>query len=203
MALSQAGIDYICQKFGDVNLCCINTGLSWYYTSGGTDYPESGGTAQIVSRLASGLIDSLTMTNPARGTFTQAQLNTANGGTVTIQDAQTITNHDEPTEDQWCYDEPIPCSSYTNQTDCLNAGCYWWSDGTCNSSPEPQLQCSDYTNQTDCLNAGCYWWSDGTCRDYAEPVNGDEWWKNPAVWIPIAIGAGCALIALVLWKKKK
>ena len=103
MTLTQAGIDYICQNFGDENLCCINTGLSWYYTLGGDDYPETGGTAQIVGRLASGIIDSLTMTYPPRETYTQTELNTANGGTVTIMDAQIIADHDEPHEDQWCY----------------------------------------------------------------------------------------------------
>ena len=108
--LSQNGLNYICENFGDVNLCCVRTGLSWYYTLTGIDYPETGGTAQIVSRLASGLIDSLTMTSPARGTFTQAELNTANNGSVTIEDAHLIAEHDDvgPLE-QWCFGaEPPP-----------------------------------------------------------------------------------------------
>ena len=108
MTLTQNGIDYICQNFGDESECCVLTGLSWFYTLDAVDYPETGGTAQIVSRLASGLIDSLTMTNPARGAFTQAQLNAANGGTVTIQDAQSITAHDEVSEGQWCYGTTPP-----------------------------------------------------------------------------------------------
>ncbi|GAI02552.1 unnamed protein product, partial [marine sediment metagenome] len=78
-------------------------GLSWYFTLEGTDYPETGGTAQIVARLASGLIDSLTMTDPARGTFTQAELNTANGDPVTLQDAKLVAEHDDTSADQWCY----------------------------------------------------------------------------------------------------
>lgn len=98
------GINWICQNFGDENLCCVNSGLSWYYTVEGTNYPETGATAQIVSRLASGLITSLTMTNPARGTFTYSQLKVANDGNdVTLPDCQTITNHDENSEFQWCY----------------------------------------------------------------------------------------------------
>lgn len=28
------------------------------------------------------------------------------------------------------------CSYYTNQTDCENASCYWWSDNTCHDIPE-------------------------------------------------------------------
>jgi len=102
MTLSQEGINYICINFGSSN-CCVASGLSWYYTRESQNYPENGGTAQIVARLASGLVDSLTMTNPATGTFTQTELNNANGSTVTIQDAQTIAQHDEPSEDQWCY----------------------------------------------------------------------------------------------------
>lgn len=101
MTISQNGINYICQSFGNTSFCCVRTGLSWYYTVGGVDYPETGGTAQIVSRLSLGLIDSLTMTNPARGTFTQTQLNNANGSAVSLSDAQTITQHDQP-PNQWC-----------------------------------------------------------------------------------------------------
>ena len=132
MTLSQSGIDYICQNFGDVNLCCVTSGVSWTYYSGGSPYSETGGTAQIVSRLASGLIEYLTMTNPPRGNFTQAELSTANGGAVTLVDAQTITGHDEPSEDQWCYQGAPDCSSYTNQTDCENNSCFWY-NGSCHS----------------------------------------------------------------------
>lgn len=103
MTLTQTGLNYICQNFGNGNQCCVRTGLGWFYTAEGEDHPETGGTAQIVSRLASGLIDSLTMTNPARGIFTKAELDAVNGKAVTLQDAQQITSHDEPSEDQWCY----------------------------------------------------------------------------------------------------
>lgn len=134
MTLSQNGIDYICQNFGDANLCCVRTGQGWYYTAGGTNYNETGGTAQIVSRLASGLIDSLTMTNPARGTFTQEELNTANGSSVTLPDAQAVAQHDQ-SPNQWCYGAPPPtCPDYTNQTDCEGANCYWC-NGTCQAQP--------------------------------------------------------------------
>ena len=182
MTLTQNGIDYICQKFGDVNECCINTGVSWFYTREETDYPENGGTAQIVARLASGLIDSLTMTNPARGTFTQAELNTANGQSVTITDAQTITNHDEPSEDQWCYSAPTLCSSYNNQTDCINASCYWWNNSCHDAAPT----CSQINNQTDCVNAGCYWWTNNTCNSTPEQTDCASY-TNPTT----CINAGC------------
>ena len=108
MALSQNGLNYICENFGDLNLCCVRTGLSWYYTLEGADYPETGGTAQIVSRLASGLIDSITITNPPRGTFTQAELNTANSSPVTLEDARLVAEHDDTSTDQWCYGHAPP-----------------------------------------------------------------------------------------------
>lgn len=260
MTLSQNGIDYICQRFGDINLCCVKTGLSWYYTREGTNYNETGGTAQIISRLASGLIESLTMTSPDRGTFTQAELNAANGSPVTIQDAQEIAYHDEPTEVQWCYVAaecspdgitkcvgfdlytcvggkwvltetnspsceyvPPECSDYTTQAECTAAGCYWWSDNTCHSTPETPPDCEGYTNNMDCIAAGCYWWSgschstppqlcsdlnneieclsygcfwyDGSC--HAAPKSEIPYWW----WIPVV--AGVSIIGLYIAAKKK
>jgi len=161
MALSQNGIDYICQKFGDTNLCCMNSGLSWYYTVEGTNYPETGATAQVVSRLASGLITSLTMTTPARGTFTQTQLNNANGSTVTLQDAQAITLHDEPSEDQWCYSAPPICEDILTQAECIANNCFWY-NGSCHSS----ITCDQIVDMTGCLVSNCYWYN-GSCHSTA------------------------------------
>jgi len=141
-------------NFGDTSLCCINTGLSWYFTRQGVDYPENGGTAQIVSRLASGLVDSLTMTSPPTGTFTQAELNTANGSQVSLQDAQDITNHDEPSEDQWCF---VPCESHPDQVACEENNCYWY-NGNCYTDPP---DCSVLSIQSECITYGCYWYNDG------------------------------------------
>ena len=31
----------------------------------------------------------------------------------------------------------LACEGRTNQADCEANGCYWWSDGTCHSTPEP------------------------------------------------------------------
>lgn len=199
--LTQNGIDYICQNFGDSNFCCVDGGLSWYYTSGGTNTNETGATAQIVSRLASGLVDSVTMINPSRGTFTQAQLNTANGQTVTLQDAQSITSHDSPSEDQWCYGgtPPPQCSDYTDQYTCESNGCYWC-DGICQSTPcgSPPA-CEDYTNSTDCVNAGCYWWSNGTCHSSPEPSGDCESYTTQSA----CIGAGCFWYQKYLWEPAK
>ena len=208
MTLSQDGINYICLNFGDaINHCCVSTGLSWYYTYGGTDYPETGGTAQIVSRLASGLVDSLTMTSPATGTFTQAQLNTANGSPVTLQDAQQIAAHDEPSEGQYCL---VSCSMFYNQVDCESEGCYWWN----NSCHDTQPSCEVINNQIECSSYGCYWWSDNTCHSTAEPplpecvdyiTQADclaarcYWWMKVVIvqhnHPQYQIGGGCQLLA--------
>ena len=153
MTLSLLGIQYICKNFGDVSFCCVRTGLSWYYTLAGTNYQETGGTAQIVSRLASGLIDSLTMTSPARGAFTKAELDAANAGPVTLQDAKEITDHDEQTEVQWCF---IPCSAHIDQATCETYGCYWWNGACHDAAPS----CEELNNQGECLQFGCYWYND-------------------------------------------
>lgn len=65
---------------------------------------------------------------------------------------------------------PPNCEDYTNVTDCVNAGCYWWSDGTCHSTQENgEEACEDFETETSCLTAGCYWykkylWEDEKCH---------------------------------------
>ena len=112
MALTDLGIIYICRNFGDNNFCCVKTGLTWRYTVDGETITENGGTAQVVSRLASGLVDNVTMINPSRGTFTKNDLDTANTQTVTLEDCQIIAQHDEPQAtppgQQWCHYETPP-----------------------------------------------------------------------------------------------
>jgi hypothetical protein len=105
MTLTDSGIDFICQRFGDITECCVADGLIYGYTDlyGNAYTGQVGGTATIVAALAMGILQSLTMENPSRIAVTQAQLNAANNGTVTLLDAQEITYHDETTEDQWCY----------------------------------------------------------------------------------------------------
>lgn len=120
MTLSQAGIDYICNNFG-LQACCVESGIAWYYTAEGQVYPENGGTAQIVSRLASGLIESLTITNPDRGAFTKTELDAANGSAATLQDAQLIAKHDTQMEGQWC-EGSTPTATETQTPWALIAG---------------------------------------------------------------------------------
>jgi len=116
MTLSPEGLDYICQNFG-LGGCCVESGLTWTYQDlfGGSG-SESGGTAQIISRFTLGLVESITITNPDRGTFTPGELNTANNSPVTLQDAQEIANHDAPSEGQWCLGgeqpQPPPYTTY-------------------------------------------------------------------------------------------
>ena len=30
----------------------------------------------------------------------------------------------------------VVCSDYTTESECTDAGCFWWSDGTCHSTSE-------------------------------------------------------------------
>ena len=62
-----------------------------------------------------------------------------------------------------------PCSSYTNESSCIAAGCFWYG-GACHEYGP--VQCSDYTDGLTCVANNCYWWSDGTCHDTEEPVPG-------------------------------
>jgi hypothetical protein len=65
-------------------------------------------------------------------------------------------------------DSSSSCSSYVNQSTCLNAGCSWkqispWS-GTCYNP----ITCSIYGNETDCQNNGCSWTTVGQCSGTAD-----------------------------------
>ncbi|GAH56350.1 unnamed protein product [marine sediment metagenome] len=187
MTLSDLGIQYICENFGDASRCCVKTGLSWYFiTPLDERLDETGGTAMIVSRFASGIAKTLTMVSPNRGTFTPEELDAANGSRVFLEDAKEITNHDEPTEVQWCF---IPCSDHADQTTCEKYGCHWW-NGAChdvaptceelntqvecldhdcvwyNNSCHSIVTCADINNQTECEAHDCHWWN-GACHDVA------------------------------------
>ena len=137
MALTQNGIDYICQKFGDINECVVSGGLSWNYLDvEGTTHNETGATSSVVSRLIFPmLVVSLTMTNPPRGTFTYTGLRNANGGQdINLNDCIELDNHTEISGDQWCYTPPTICEDILNQTDCLVNNCYWYNN-SCHTQP--------------------------------------------------------------------
>jgi len=104
MTLTTNGKNYIGEKFGSASKCYVLSGLNW--TTLGTDNivsNESGGTAQIVSRLVLQQVNqSVTISGI---TYTYADLKAANDDTdVFLTDAQWITQNDgsTATEPQYC-----------------------------------------------------------------------------------------------------
>lgn len=200
MTLTNSGVDFICQRFGDVNECCVADGLVYGYTDiyGNVYTGQVGGTATIVAALALGILQSLTMENPARGAVTQAQLNAANNGTVTLLDAQEITYHDEPTEDQWCYviTEYITCyrcvpvgNGYTVPESQVFEGTVC-PEGWSQIQPPCNLpHCSFWDNQADCEADGCYWY-DNSCHSEppGPPVPETPWLILGGVVVAILAG---------------
>ncbi|MCK4734747.1 MAG: hypothetical protein KAT65_20000, partial [Methanophagales archaeon] len=115
--LAEVGKDYIATNFGlGTPKCYVASGLSWSYLgTDGNTYPESGGTAQIVSRLVmTALVTSLTISGT---TYTYADLKAGNENTdVTLEDAKWIAENDgDPaTETQYCIGvTPTPASTPT------------------------------------------------------------------------------------------
>ena len=94
----------------------------------------------------------------------------------------------------------VVCSDYVTQTECTAAGCYWWSDNTCHSTPESAI-CSSYTTQAGCLAAGCFWykkyfWEEAKCHDAEQNMMMD--------YLPFIIaGAGGIIIVAALVLKEK
>ena len=113
MSLTINGKNYISEKFGNVSKCFVSTGLSWSYLgTDGVTYNETGGTAQIVSRLVmTSLVQSLTTGGQI---YTYTILKTNNDNTdVILSDAQAIALEDgDPVgEAQYCYVcQPPSCS---------------------------------------------------------------------------------------------
>jgi len=107
MTLTENGKNYIATTFGfGTNKCYVGSGLSWSYL--GTDnqsYNETGGTAQIVSRLiVTSLVQSITYNGQ---NYTYAALKAANDNTdLTVSDAQWIAQNDGDIEG-----EPQYCST--------------------------------------------------------------------------------------------
>jgi len=106
MTLTENGKNYIATTFG-TNKCYVGSGLSWSYL--GTDnqsYNETGGTAQIVSRLIlTSLVQSVTYNGQ---NYTYAALKSANNNTdLIVSDAQWIAQNDgTPSgEAQYCSTE--------------------------------------------------------------------------------------------------
>lgn len=227
MTWTQNGIDYVCQKYGDINECVISGGLVFDVVDiqGQTTTGLTGSTADIVAMITFNLITQITMTTPSRPLISNpfTKLNQANGGTVTPQDAQELTNHDENSGDQWCYIAPVPCSSYTNQVECEANNCYWynnschsnlpsceilqtpeecggyncyWYNNSCHSSPPPVV-CENYTTQAECEAAACYWYNN-SCHSTPQPPPPPE-----IPWVIIGLGIACAAIGGIILLLKR
>jgi len=101
------GINYICQKYGDINECCVSTGIIFDFVDdqGNIETGLEGGTAYIVDFITLGLLSSITITSPARVTITNPKdaLDTANGSITSWGDADPLFEHDENSVFQWCY----------------------------------------------------------------------------------------------------
>jgi hypothetical protein len=98
------------------------------------------------------------------------------------------------------------CSSYTNQIDCYDAGCWWdTKTKTCKepSTPTPTKTptstptptptgCASYTNQEDCLDAICDWdTKTGTCKELPTstcPTSQETYSNEGANW---SYNSGC------------
>lgn len=94
-----------------------------------------------------------------------------------------------------CQSQPCEtvCSDYTTQTTCENAGCYWWSNNTCQYTQEDGGGCEDYTSQSACETAGCYWYA------YPNPI-GEPSCHDKQIWeayLPFIIAGVGGLIILV------
>ena len=98
--------------------------------------------------------------------------------------------------------DPAPCSSHTTQSNCVNAGCYWY-DNSCHDSPPTEpTDCSQYTTQATCEAAGCHWyqkyfWEQPSCHDKEQDMIMD--------YLPfILVGAGGVILiaALAMGRKK-
>jgi hypothetical protein len=62
---------------------------------------------------------------------------------------------------------PLTCSDFNKVPDkCKLSGCYYWSDGTCSSSPQPTVPppCISYGDQKSCEAAGSCKWDGKSCN---------------------------------------
>ena len=149
MTLTQGGKNFICQKLGNPSECVVSAGIWWDWEDiDGNTGTEAGSTGQALSRLIlTQLITKITMLTPARGDVYYTDLKNANGGNdVTLADVDEVLLHDELSNEQWCYTEPVPCLTYTDKTTCEDAGCYWyktyfWEEESCHDKElDPMMQ---------------------------------------------------------------
>jgi PKD repeat protein len=106
--LTQDGINYLCQQYGDASYCIVSEGLVFTFTDDSnqtyTDLP--GGTTDILGFIMMGVVESVTMTLPKRPAINnplQAFLEANEGFMLDSHDVAYLLLHDENSGDQWCY----------------------------------------------------------------------------------------------------
>lgn len=108
MSLTTNGKNYIADKFG-IGGCFVSSGISFTYVAGSTTYNDSGGTAQIVSRLVlTAVVSKVTVGGID---YTYAMLKTANDGVDIDLDADVkgwiVLNDGDPSgEPKYCSGSP-------------------------------------------------------------------------------------------------
>lgn len=110
--LTQNGINYICEQYGDASHCIVSEGLIFNFTDDTNQtYTElPGGTTDILGFIMMGVVQSVTMTLPIRSTIRnplQEFLEANDGLILDSRDVAFLLQHDENSGDQWCYDPPI------------------------------------------------------------------------------------------------
>jgi len=106
--LTQNGINYICQQYGNATHCIVSEGLVFNFTDDAnqtyTGLP--GGTTDILGFIMMGAVQSITMTVPSRQTIhnpLQAFLDVNDDLALDSNDVAYLLQHDENSGDQWCY----------------------------------------------------------------------------------------------------
>ena len=111
MTLTEAGKEYIAQKFGNASSCLVSAGITVeVYDLSANHWTETLGSAQIVARLVTTTMYSKVQIGGVD--YTYAALRTANGGNdITSTDITWIADHDDTPasgQTQYCYTAPTP-----------------------------------------------------------------------------------------------
>lgn len=106
--LTQSGIQYICEHYGDANHCIVSEGLSFTFTDDkGQTYTDlPGGTTDILGFIMIGIVSSIQLTDPIRPVINnplQEFLDANAGLALDSGDVAFLMQHNETSPDQWCY----------------------------------------------------------------------------------------------------
>lgn len=207
MTLTLDGIRYCLQKYGDIGECCVSTGIIFDIVDdqGNTTTGLEGGTAYIVDFITLGILNSITLTTPARPTITNPKgaLDAANGSVTVWGDAGILFDHDETSGDQWCYDTVPECMP-DGSTKCVGYDLYTCTDGGWILTEENSSQCGyteeceSITTEAECLPP-CYWYA----KYFWEAPSCHTKEQNMMDYLPFIVAGvgGTLIIAAVLLKK--